>query len=298
MKGACGQNCRTCGDAVALQNADGSVTHGEQRIEVASGGWKRADVELVSDAPEENGRFEISLTKPGTLDVGYAFLQPGPWGRFKGLPVRRDVAEALVDQGVTLLRYGGSMVNSPQYRWKNMIGSPDRRPPYRGTWYPFSTNGWGIIDFMSFCEAAGFEYVPAFNANEAPQDMADFVEYAKGGTNTAWGRKRAEDGHPEPYSLHYVQIGNEEFVDAAYAARFADIAQAVWPMAPELVLVVGDFVYRDPIVDPSHITTWLRFLEGQRQSLIARRNNREVWFDLHGHGRSQAGSTFTSMFTR
>ena len=61
-----------------------------------------------------------------------------------------------------------------------MIGPRDRRPPYRGTWYPYSSNGWGIVDFLDFCEAAGFRCIPAFNMDETPQDMADFVEYVKG----------------------------------------------------------------------------------------------------------------------
>ena len=105
------------------------------------------------------------------------------------------------------------MVNDPEYRWKKMIGPRDRRPPYRGTWYRYSSNGWGILDFMDFCEAAGFEYVPAFDVNETPQDMADFIEYAKGSPDSEWGRKRVADGHPKPYRLPYMELGNEERVD-------------------------------------------------------------------------------------
>ena len=67
--------------------------------------------------------------------LGHAFLQPGEWGRFKGLPVRRDVAKGLIDQGITVLRYGGSMVNNGGYKWKKMIGPRYHRPPYAGTWY-------------------------------------------------------------------------------------------------------------------------------------------------------------------
>ena len=54
----------------------------------------------------------LALKQPGSVVLGHAFLQPGEWGRFKGLPVRRDVAEGLIDQGITVLRYGGSMVNN------------------------------------------------------------------------------------------------------------------------------------------------------------------------------------------
>ncbi len=147
---------------------------------MASKDWQRLNFTLTPSAGDQAGRFVLALKQPGSLMLGHAFLQPGDWGRFKGLPVRRDVAEGLIDQGVTVLRYGGSMVNNDGYRWKKMIGQRDRRPPYAGTWYRYSTNGWGIADFMDFCEAAGFEYIPDFNIDETPKDMADFIEYAKG----------------------------------------------------------------------------------------------------------------------
>ena len=114
------------------------------------------------------------------MTVGYAFLQPGEWGRFKGLPVRKDVAEGLIDQGITVLRQGGCMANAPEYRWKKMIGPREHRPPYTGWWYPHSSNGWGIFDFLNFCEAAGFLAIPDVNMGETPQDMADFIEYVNG----------------------------------------------------------------------------------------------------------------------
>ena len=114
-------------------------------------------------------------------------------------PSAADIGRALQEQGLTLLRYGGSMVNAPGYRWKKMIGDRDRRPQYKGWWYPYSTNGFGIEEFVQFCRAAGFEPVVAINIEETPQDAADLVEYLNGPTTTEWGRRRAENGHPEPY---------------------------------------------------------------------------------------------------
>ena len=70
----------------------------------------------------ERGQFAVSLKKPSSVVLGYALLQPGDWGRFKKLPVRRDVAEGLIDQGVRVLRYGGSMINHAEYRWNKMSG--------------------------------------------------------------------------------------------------------------------------------------------------------------------------------
>jgi alpha-L-arabinofuranosidase len=211
-------------------------------------------------------------------------LQPGAWGRFKGLPVRRDVAEALVAQGLTVLRYGGSMVNAPEYRWEKMIGPRDRRPPYRGTWYPYSSNGWGIVDFVAFCEAAGFLAIPAFNMDETPQDLADFVEYVNGPADSRWGRKRAADGHPEPYRLKYLELGNEEAVDESYWQRFRPLAEAVWAKDRDLVLVVGDFAYNARIQDPFQFAgaPRIKSLATHRKILeMAEQHGRPVWFDVH-----------------
>ena len=204
----------------SLENRDGTRIHAETNIEVPAGGWQRLGFTLSPTRSDKAGRFVVGLKQPGAIVVGHAFLQPGEWGRFKGLPVRRDVAEGLINQGMGVLRYGGSMVNNDGYRWKKMIGPRDRRPPYSGMWYKYSSNGWGILDFMDLCEAAGFEYIPDFNMGESPRDMADFIDYAKGSPDSEWGRKRVADGHREPYRLHYIELGNEERVDEKYAATF------------------------------------------------------------------------------
>ncbi len=286
----------------ALESADGTRVHAETSFVVASNHWQRMDFTLTPNAADKRGRFVLKLKEPGTVTLGHVFLQPGDWGRFKGLPVRGDVAEALVNQGITVLRYGGSMVNAPGYRWKNMIGPRDRRPPYAGTWYRYSSNGWGIPDFMNFCEAAGFEYIPDFNMDETPQDMADFMDYAKGATNSEWGRRRAADGHPLPYRLHYLELGNEERVDDYYADKFEKLAKAIWAEDKDIILVVGDFVYHQRIRDPfnftgadSHITS----LSAQRRILkFAKAHDREVWFDLHvGTDGPRPDSSFDGMFS-
>jgi hypothetical protein len=269
----------------ALESRDGSQVHAQQRLAVAAGRWQRLTFALTPDRTDTVGRFAVTLRKPGSVALGYAFLQPGPWGRFKGLPVRRDVTEGLIDQGVTVLRYGGSMVNHAEYRWKKMLGPRDRRPNNPGCWYPYSTNGWGIIDFLDLCQAAGFLAIPAFNMDETPQDMADFVEYVNGPASSVWGRRRAADGHPQPYHLTHMELGNEERVDENYYRRFQAMAEAIWAKDPQMILVVGDFVYSRPIQNPDNFTgaaSNITNLAAQRKILeLAKRRDREVWFDLH-----------------
>ena len=231
-----------------------------------------------------DGRLSISLRQPGTVDLGYVFLQPGEWGRFKGLPVRKDVADALVAQGLTVLRYGGSMINAPEYRWKKMIGPRDRRPPYQGTWYPHSTNGWGIIDFLSFCQAAGFLGIPDFNIDETPQDLADFVEYVNGPADSPWGRRRVADGHPAPFGLKYIQLGNEEAINEQYWQKFKPLAEAIWRVDPSITPVVGDFAYGKHIADPYDFpgAPSIKSLAAHKKILdFAQSQGRPVWFDVH-----------------
>ncbi|MBB3207095.1 hypothetical protein FHS27_002914 [Rhodopirellula rubra] len=248
--------------------------------------WQVHDFEITPDGETEQGRFVVRLTQPGQVEVGYAFLQPGSWGRYQELPVRRDVVEGLMDQGITVLRYGGSMVdNPPNYRWKNMIGPRDFRQPYDGHWYDFSTNGWGIIDFLNLCDATGFQGVPCFSIDESPQDMVDFLEYANGSENSSWGAKRVADGHASAYGIRYLQLGNEESVDQAYWERFEPIARALWNRDPNLILIVGDFQYDEPILDLYSISGaagGIHSLKTHQQILqLARELGTEVWFDVH-----------------
>jgi hypothetical protein len=268
----------------ALESRDGSHRFAETTRKVTGNGWQRLTFTLTPSAADRAGRFTLALRRPGSVVFGHAFLQPGGWGRFKGLPVRRDVAEGLIAQGITVLRYGGSMINHPEYRWKKMIGPRDRRPPYRGTWYPYSSNGWGIPDFLAFCEAAGFLSIPALNMDETPQDLADFIEYVNGPATSRWGHRRAADGHPRPYHLRYLELGNEERVDQTYFQKFRALAKAVWARDPRIVLVVGDWGYPEPIRDPLHCRnhSGITTLAAHRKILrLAGRHGREVWFDIH-----------------
>jgi hypothetical protein len=271
---------------VSLEGADGSRRLAQTKIKISGADeWHRADFSLTANASDPAGRFVIALTSPGSVVLGHAFLQPGAWGRFKNLPLRRDVVEGLIDQGITVLRYGGSMVNEPQYRWKKMIGPRDRRPPYHGTWYPYSSNGWGIIDFLDLCESSGFLAIPAFNMGENPQDMADFIEYVNGAADSQWGQRRVEGGHPNPYKLRYIELGNEERIDDNYFAKFQPIAEAIWAKDATVTLVVGDFLYSRRIEDPYHFTgaaSKITTLAGHKRILdLAKSHNGEVDFDLH-----------------
>jgi len=197
---------------VALESEDGKTVYSSQQINNVGTTWAKYPFSFTPNADDAKARFVIYIDKPGKLWVDMVVLMSTGKDQFKGLPLRNDIAQAMVDQGLTFLRYGGTMVNVPGYRFKDMIGNRDKRPPYRGHWYWWSTNGFGIEDFLQFCEKAGF--VPAFSVSieEDPQDMADMVEYLNGAVTSEWGAKRAQNGHPEPYNVKYIGIGNEEVI--------------------------------------------------------------------------------------
>ncbi len=229
---------------VALQSADGKRTYAARAFRHITGDWAKYPFTLTSDASDRSARFAVWIDRPGTLWADQAVLMGVGAERFHGLPIRADIADALVRGGVTFLRYGGTMVNAPGYRWKNMVGGPDRRPPYAGHWYPYSTNGFGIVDFLNFCEAGRIESAFAINAEETPQDAADLVDYVNGPATTVWGKKRADGGHPRPYHVRYIEIGNEEVLGgddpaayAHYSDRFMQLARAMHGRDSRLNLV-------------------------------------------------------------
>ncbi|MDR2953655.1 MAG: DUF1080 domain-containing protein [Prevotella sp.] len=195
---------------VALQSADGKKEYVRQTISDITNEWAKYPFELTSDTDDKNARFAVYIDQPGKLWMDQVTLMNTPDNQFKGLPYRKDIGEMMVNQGLTFLRYGGTMINIEGYRFKKMIGDPDKRPPYRGHWYRYSTNGFGIEDFLKFSEAAGFTASFALNIEETPEDAADMIEYLNGPATSEWGAKRTANGHPEPYNIKYIGIGNEE----------------------------------------------------------------------------------------
>ena len=138
---------------------------------------------------------------------------------------------------------------------------------------------------------------------ETPQDMADFIEYAKGKAGTRWGRQRVADGHPQPYRLRYVELGNEERVDEKYADKFEALARAIWAKDKDIIPVVGDFAYNKLIQDPFNFTgadSGITNLAAQQRILqFAKANDCEVWFDIHVNTERQepSNASLAGMFS-
>lgn len=230
--------------SVSLRSADGQRLLAEQALRTAGGpDFQRLEFSLTPTSNDGKGRFAITLKQPGRITVGYVFLQPGPWGRYNGLPIRRDLAEALVAQGIQLLRLNGGMIEVPDFRWKNLHGPRDQRMPYDGFYDRYCSSGYGPVEHLAFCNAAGFTAVIGLNLEEAPDDVADFVAYCNAPRGTPAGDRRAADGHPEPLGLRYYQVGNESGVNTKYVENFKRVAAAVWKVDTNIVLIPCGLTY-------------------------------------------------------
>ena len=241
------KNPKACDLYVAILNEAGTEKLAEKAIWInaSPNTFQRIEFELTPARSDIKGRFAIILKEPGEVTLGYAFLQPGTWGRIAGgYPVRQDFIDRIKDNGMSIIRYNGSMnnrcIDSLLYRWKNMIGPNDERLPYTGTFTPYATHGFGIFEFLMVAEAANLDGVVGISKNEDPAEIKDMIEYAKGPVTSGWGAVRARDGHPEPYPLKYIQISNE--VGSInrrlkeYFEKFKGLATEIWKADPEITL--------------------------------------------------------------
>lgn len=285
---------------LSLESADGARVYAEQALLVPGDGrWQICTFELTPDTTENAARFAISLNAPGAVWIDYVALHPGPWGRFHDLPVRNDIAQALVAQGLTVLRCGGTMINTdwnakqratgPGYRWKNMTGPRSARPPFFGHYYVHASNGFGVPEFVALCKAAGMLAVPALSPSEDPADIVDLIEYMNGDASTRWGQQRVADGYPEPLGLRYIEIGNEELTEAPgpggtrrlvrqdYGTLFKAHADAIATADPTMTIIAAPWLYNEDELDyPENIAPVRQILEAAR--------GRNVLWDVHVGG--------------
>ena len=258
---------------VALQNVDGSKTYGTQKLRGISAEWKKFSMRLQMDTTDHNARFVVWIDQPGAAWVDQVVLMPTGDGLFKGLPVRADLAQLVVDSGVTCIRLGGDFSGSPGFKWKTMLGDPDLRPQYNSCWYPFQTRGWSIVEFLAFCRAAGIEPIPCLNHDETPQDVADLVGFCNGPAISRWGRERAAMGYAQPFGLKYIQLGN----GCPPLERLAAVADAMHAVDPGTKLLTGSIGHvADVLPDDNRLKTMREVLGGKIHAVAAFPYNFEV----------------------
>lgn len=243
-----------------IESSDGQTVYARAQIPRITTDWAKYDVLLktASVQPTEKGRFVISTGSPGTFWLNQVSLfRPTYHNRPNGN--RLDLMEKLEALKPAFLRMpGGNYLEGitldQRFEWKKTIGPVERRPGHQGTWGYRSDDGLGLLEFLEWCEDLRMQPLLAVHAgyalnvthvNPGPdlqpyvQDALDEIQYVTGGPDTTWGARRAADGHPAPFPLQYVEIGNEDFFDTtgSYDGRFAQFYDAIKAAYPNLKLI-------------------------------------------------------------
>ena len=241
------------------------------RIEGVTDEWRTFDATLVANDDEAQARLLFRIVDDGaqlsTFQIDHVSLFPAD--AVAGL-FRRDLVEKLAALKPSFMRFpGGCWVEGETmrdaYRWKTTIGDKWNRRTQWNIWKYWSTNGVGFHEYLLLSEALGAkplfcincgmshkETVPMDKMDEFVQDALDCIEYANGPTNSVWGAKRAAAGHPEPFGLKYLEIGNENG-GKDYEARYALIAKAVREKYPEIQLVFNNWKSTKRVDDPKDL---------------------------------------------
>lgn len=242
--------------------------------------WKEYEVTMTSAADVKDAKLMLTPARKGVVDMDMISLFPV--NTFKGHKngLRKDLAETLQNLKPKFLRFPGGCVAHGNgidniYDWKGSIGKLEERKPLYNLWGYHQTRGLGYYEYFQFCEDLGMEPLPVLaagvpcqNSSRACrftrsdmtrfgqqcgipmdsldayiQDVLDLIEYANGPVTSTWGAKRAEAGHPEPFNLKYIGIGNEDMITEVFEERFNKINAAVKKAYPEIRVVgtVGPF---------------------------------------------------------
>ena len=244
---------------VSLESADG-------RTVLASGliphpaDWKRYTVDLTTGdvPPSTHNRLVISGTHSGILWIDLVSLFPPTW-RDRPNGNRIDLMQKLADLHPAFLRFpGGNYVEgdhiADRFNWKTTLHGLDQRMGHPSPWGYRSSDGMGLLEYLEWCEDLQMQPVLAVFAGYAlkgefiaggpklqpfVQDALDEIEYIAGGADTKWGAERIADGHPAPFKLTYVEIGNEDNADksGSYDGRFAQFYDAIKARYPALQVI-------------------------------------------------------------
>ena len=242
-----------------------------QDLKIDSPEWKQYEVLLTSPQTIAKAHLRIFLTSPGPVDLEHVSLFPvDTWkGHKNGL--RKDLVQALADTKPGVFRFpGGCIVEgtdlSTRYNWKNSVVPVENRPVNENRWhytfphrfFPdyFQSYGMGFFELFQLSEEIGAEPLPVLSCGLACQfqndsedahvkvedlgsyiqDALDLIEFANGGTDTKWGKLRAEMGHPESFDLKFIAIGNEQW-GPEYPARLEPFVKAIRAAHPEIKII-------------------------------------------------------------
>ena len=243
--------------------------YAKANIEVTSKGWQKYTAELKPNQSVNKGLLRIFLTHPDKNYVEADHISLFPENNWNGL--RTDLVQALEDLKPGVFRFpGGCIVEGTEvgdrYQWKNTVGQPENRPTNLNRWhytfphrfYPdyYQSYGLGFYEYFLLSEKIGAAPLPVLNVglvcqfqNRDPkahvpmdelepyiQDAVDLIEFANGDTTTVWGKLRADMGHPAPFNLKYLGIGNEQW-GPEYVEHLAPFIKVLREKHPEIKII-------------------------------------------------------------
>jgi alpha-N-arabinofuranosidase len=253
--------------AVSLQTPKGKVL-AESKLSTSSKDWKRYSATLKPTESTDSASLVILATTRGKLALDVVSLFPAK--TFKNRPngLRADLAQFLADMKPRFIRFpGGCLVHGDglgnMYRWKNTIGPIEQRIEQKNIWGYHQSLGLGYFEYFQFCEDIGAKPLPVLPAavscqnsggtwriggtgqkalpkeemQEYIQEVLDLIEWANGAATSPWGAKRAAAGHPAPFNLQYIGIGNEDKITPEFEERFKIIYTAVKEKHPEITVI-------------------------------------------------------------
>lgn len=246
--------------SAVLEGPDG-VVYAKHSFDVCESEWTKYCLELCADADDYSGRLALYAESEGKIyiDMVSLFAQNTYKNRENGM--RRDIAQMLEDMHPKFMRFpGGCLIHDGSmnkddrdsaYRWKNTIGDVEKRPSRRNNWGYNQSLGLGYYEYFVFCEDIKTKPIPILPAGYNPHskqavaiddlgewidDALDLIEFANGDTDSEWGRVRAQLGHPEPFGLEYIGIGNEE-VGQEFWDRYVYFHKAIKEKYPNIKII-------------------------------------------------------------
>lgn len=254
---------------ISIESEDGKTVYASAHTGRLSGEWQEYSVVLQTkpNTPSTKARCVVRVNKPGTVWFSMVSLFPPTWkDRPNGL--RKDLMQLMADLKPKFLRFpGGNYLEgnkiAERFPWKSTLGPISQRPGHPCNWGYRSSDGMGLLEFLLWAEDLGAEPVlgiyagyslsgervaPGKDLEPFVQEALEEIEYVIGDADTTqWGARRARDGHPDPFKLRYVEIGNEDGFDAmnTYDARFAQFYDAIKKQYPELQ-IISSVGHHDP----------------------------------------------------
>ncbi|MHA4806629.1 alpha-L-arabinofuranosidase C-terminal domain-containing protein [Flavitalea flava] len=244
----------------SLQSADGAVLASFIFNGVHNRSWKKYNCVLKAAQTDPAAKFVLSFGSTGTVWVDFVSLFPERTFRNRPNGLRLDLAQSIADLNPAFIRWpGGCFVEGINIQsapdWRRTIGPVEERPGTYSPWGYWTSDGFGYHEYLQFCEDIGAAALYVFNVGVscdyrsgtfAPEDSLggyiqnalDAIEYAVGPVDSKWGRKRATSGHPAPFPLKYVEVGNEQH-GPLYAKRYNLFYEAIKTKYPDIKVIAS-----------------------------------------------------------